>query len=544
MDEKARLNAKHYQIKSWLNKISCFFALSLFLRNRINVRGLPSDFDNWNVSNWSADEIMPYYNKLEDYTTPMKADNFWSAEDWNLAQYSRGTKGPLKVSIGSDWFPSPFGVDFIKAALDSGIPLAIPGFNIPEKRVGVGYYEFNVWNETRQSVAQALLSSQPEGAPTNLIIKTGATVHDVLFESTGKENQIPVAKGVQFFSSKSNTFESIYLSASKEQGHSRKMRRPEVILSAGAILSSQILVNSGISRNGDLVNSPNVGNNLQDHPVISIIFETNRDLTSKIETYFHEDNEEETFESYLNFMEGKNFNDKPSVADGINIFGTAGFTVGGFLASPWAKSSDPDIQLTVFPHVKEPHFTLRKAENKTLDECTDDEGLVMITVALLKPESRNFLQFDEAKDIDNDNGDYAFEESLDFHVPTIKGGELTQLDIERLAYGVDQVRSIMESPSISKMIRKELYPGSFYEGAELNNFIHLNIMRNSHWSGSTRMGEDNSSVVDNELKVRGTECLRVVDSGIMPIIPNGNTHSTTCVIGLRAVDLILGEVDD
>ena len=58
------------------------------------------------------------------------------------------------------------------------------------------------------------------------------------------------------------------------------------------------------------------------------------------------------------------------------------------------------------------------------------------------------------------------------------------------------------------------------------------------------MGEDDSSVVDSELKVRGTECLRVVDAGIMPIIPNGNTHSTTCVIGLRAVDLILGEVDE
>ena len=513
------------------------------------MRGLPSDFDNWNVSKWSANEIMPYYNKLEDYTNPMKADNFWSAEDWNLAQKSRGRKGPLKVSIGSDWFPSPFGVNFIKAALDSGIPLASPGFNIPEKRIGVGYYEFNVWNGTRQSVAQALISSLTEGAPSNLIIETGATVHNVLFESKGEENQIPVAKGIQFFSSKSNTVESIYLSESKGRDHNGEMQRPEIILSAGAILSSQILVNSGISRNGDLVNSPNVGKNLQDHPVISIIFETNRDLTSKIKAYFHEDDEVETFESYLNFMEGKSFSDKPSVADGTHIYGTAGFTVGGFLTSPWAKTSDPDIQLTVFPHVKEPHFTLRKAENKTLDESTDDEGLVMITVALLKPESRNFLQFHEAKYTDNDDrendyGDYAFEESFDFHVPTIKGGKLTQLDKERLAYGIDQVRSIMKSPSISKTIRKEIYPGSFYEGAELSKFIEANIMRNSHWSGSTRMGDDDSSVVNNELKVRGTECLRVVDAGIMPIISNGNTHSTTCVIGLRAVDLILGEVNN
>ena len=66
-------------------------------------------------------------------------------------------------------------------------------------------------------------------------------------------------------------------------------------------------------------------------------------------------------------------------------------------------------------------------------------------------------------------------------------------------------------------------------------------MRNSHWSGSTRMGDDQESVVDSKLRVNGVENLRVIDAGIMPYIPNGNTHSTTCVIALRAVDLILNE---
>ena len=55
------------------------------------------------------------------------------------------------------------------------------------------------------------------------------------------------------------------------------------------------------------------------------------------------------------------------------------------------------------------------------------------------------------------------------------------------------------------------------------------------------MGDDQESVVDSKLRVNGVENLRVVDAGIMPYIPNGNTHSTTCVIALRAVDLIFTE---
>jgi choline dehydrogenase len=52
------------------------------------------------------------------------------------------------------------------------------------------------------------------------------------------------------------------------------------------------------------------------------------------------------------------------------------------------------------------------------------------------------------------------------------------------------------------------------------------------------MGDDKEAVVDPELRVNGVDNLRVVDAGIMPFIPNGNTHGTTCVIALRAVDLI------
>ena len=72
-------------------------------------------------------------------------------------------------------------------------------------------------------------------------------------------------------------------------------------------------------------------------------------------------------------------------------------------------------------------------------------------------------------------------------------------------------------------------------------FTRKNAMHNSHWSGSTRMGDDQESVVDSKLRVNGVENLRVIDAGVMPYIPNGNTHSTTCVIALRAVDLILNE---
>ena len=515
------------------------------------MRALPNDFDKWNVTNWSSDELMPYYSMLEEYDATIPTPNFWSSLP---SSANRGKGGPLKIKIGGD-VVSPIANAFISSALAAGLPLASPGFNDVDvaKRLGVGYYEFNIRNGIRDSVAKALLSPNVGSVPSNLVIKTDATVQEVLFESMARSS-IPKAVGVRYYSSKTQSFQDVHVNSSRSKDKQHK-REPEVILSAGAILSSQILANSGISKDGKRVNSPEVGENVQDHPVVAVVYQSSGYLLQSIVSYFNTDGDQSlSFEDYLNVEKSAhlpllNLQNKTKSPSSL-VFGTAGFSVGGFLASPWSKDGIPDIQLTVFPHTMEPHFVHRKrsdeaSTNSNMNVNTERRISVLVTIALLSPESRNKINLNKPDnnipERNKDSSRTKFESYYKFHVPDIEGGTLTKLDTKIIAWGVNQVRYIMSVPPLSDDITMEQYPGMQFQDTELEQFIQKNAMRNSHWSGSTRMGDDQESVVDSKLRVNGVENLRVIDAGVMPYIPNGNTHSTTCVIALRAVDLILNE---
>ena len=99
---------------------------------------------------------------------------------------------------------------------------------------------------------------------------------------------------------------------------------------------------------------------------------------------------------------------------------------------------------------------------------------------------------------------------------------------------------------------EELSPGSGVLGSELDDFVKDNVLPNSHWVGTARMGSKSNAgrsaagyekdiVVDENLAVRGVKNLMVADASVMPYIPNGNVHSTVCVVAERAVKIILGE---
>jgi len=149
----------------------------------INVRALPSDFEKWNITNWSANVMMPYYNKLESYNDSYKIiPKFWSNNKKNYynrvmdetfinqtqfkqqqqQSQQRGKDGPLNTIVaGTGEIPiDPVASLFIESSLAAGYPLSSLGFNNDDSnRVGVGYYEFNIRNGVRDSVASALLSN-------------------------------------------------------------------------------------------------------------------------------------------------------------------------------------------------------------------------------------------------------------------------------------------------------------------------------------------------------------------------------------------------
>jgi choline dehydrogenase len=105
---------------------------------------------------------------------------------------------------------------------------------------------------------------------------------------------------------------------------------------------------------------------------------------------------------------------------------------------------------------------------------------------------------------------------------------------------MEQVREIQQMPPLVNQTEGEVYPGINVTGEALKRYIHAHNLPNSHWVGSTKMGaaDDPLAVVDEELRVRGVQGLRIVDSGVIPFVPNGNTHSTVCVVASRAADLI------
>lgn len=502
---------------------------------RINVRALPSDFDRWNVTNWTPEIMMPYFERMESYDESNNEVPFWtnSPDSYlNTVKKYRGHNGPLNVQqAGSIKMKlDPVAKAFLSSASAAGIPLASMGFNDrdEEMRMGAGLYEFNIRNGLRDSVASALLSGDRDGyeIPENLVIWTSCTVHKILFDTTSK----PKAVGLLYDSRDKNDIHKVMLKGSMDH-----VTTPEIILAAGAVLTPQLLSNSGIRDGGIISNLSGVGKNLQDHPVVAVAYEESQSLEEDVNRSTIPD-----VESKMNYLDALKYwkthstqekNQISSVSKKLGILGTASFAAGAFLASPWSVDGNPDIQLTVFPRTQEPHSYSELLRNKKYSQSM--KNVLLITVALLRPEGRRTI------------GMAPYSDDSGFSLPTLHPRDnlqyLTDFDIQRISWGIKQVRKIMSHSPLANETEGEVFPGSqISNDKDLKDFVIRESMTNSHWCGSAKMGTAKDSVVDETLKVHGVDSLRVVDAGVMPFIPNGNTHSTTCAVALRAVDLILG----
>ena len=240
---------------------------------------------------------MPYFDKMENYDGHVVDHlNFWkedgtesksasNSKSSNAKAPPRGRTGPLHTTHSS----CPIAASFIKSSLAANIPLASLGFNDPDatKRLGVGLYEFNIHNGIRDSVAKAFLTPNEHGTSNdhgddkdhhmstarglhlpNLEVRSDATVNKLIFDSSSP----PKVIGVQYYSSGKDEIREVRLRSDggHTRGHGHKTRSPEVILSAGAIMTPQILANSGVHEGGSVADVQGVGKNLQDHPAIAV----------------------------------------------------------------------------------------------------------------------------------------------------------------------------------------------------------------------------------------------------------------------------------
>ena len=519
------------------------------------------------MSNWTSENMMSYFDLLESYddsflivdhdgtiestahwTNENNTDNL-NKKDVHSTSSNRGKHGPLKtIYSGGGKLPiDPVAKAFIESSIAAGFPLAEKGFNEPthgdanddingnnhNSRIGAGFYEFNIRNGLRDSVASALLGDENNGfrIPKNLIVQTDATVHKVIFETSSSSK--PRAVGVEYTSGAKR---GIFQARLKESSHEQHLSHShEVILAAGAIMTPQILSNSGIRDGGLISDLRNVGKNLQDHPVVAVTFEDGDKFHEDVLEYL---NYTSSGAQYYKSVESFNKNN-PKMRNKqrqLGVLASPGFSAGAFLSSPWSDDGDPDIQLTVFPRTIEPHYSqqlMKNGQSETMD--------MLVTVALLRPEGRHIIRL---APFHEQNKEENLRDSIHFGFPTIETENqstyLTDFDVKRLAWGIEQVRKIQNARPLSDRTGNEISPGSHEKEEKLREFIKSSAMTNSHWCGSTQMGTDTSnSVVDENLRVHGVKNLRVVDAGVMPFIPNGNTHSTTCAVALRGVDLIL-----
>ncbi|OUL83989.1 GMC family oxidoreductase [Paraburkholderia hospita] len=387
-----------------------------------------------------------------------------------------GADGPISVS--NLRFQNPFSHRFVRAAVEAGFPRN-DDFNGPQQE-GVGFYQVTQRDGQRWSVARAYIycRSRP-----NLHTIADAAVLRVVFD--GKR-----AKGVEVM--RGGVAETIEA-------------RAEVVLSAGTFNSPQLLMCSGIGPADHLRafgipvlhDAPEVGRNLTDH----VDFTINKRVSSAQTIGFSLRGFAKMVPGFVSYLRSGRGMLTSNVAE-----------AGGFLKSR-PTLDRPDLQL---------HF------------CTalvDDHNRHMhwghgysLHVCVLRPHSR---------------GSVTLASSDAREAPVIDPAFLSDpRDLDLLVEGVHLSRRILDAPSLALCGGRELYTRHGQTDAELRATIAAHADTIYHPVSTCRMGGDEQSVVDTQLRVRGVTGLRVVDASVMPTLIGGNTNAPTVMIGERAADFI------
>lgn len=437
------------------------------LNGLLYVRGQKEDYDRWAAlgnPGWSYQEVLPYFKKSED-------------QERGPSQY-HGVGGPLAVSDLR--LRRRIAECFIAGATEIGIPFN-EDYNGATQE-GVGYFQQTARKGLRCSTAKAFL--RPARKRANLKTVTQALTMRVLFE--GKN-----ATGVEYYAAGSLH---------------RVFANEEVILCAGAIGSPQILQCSGVGPSAllhkvgvPLVHHlPGVGQNLQDHLQIRLVFKTRlKTLNDEVNSLFKK--------LWIGMQYAFNRSGPLTLAASqVAIFTKSRPTV-----------DRPDIQ-----------FHMQPLSADKPGEGAHPFSAFTSSVCQLRPYSRGHVSIKSA-----DTREY----------PGIFPNYLS--DPRDRAVAVDAIRvarRIAAAPSLAAQIVSEFIPGPKYQTDEQLIDVAQRFSQSIyHPTGTCKMGSDDMAVVDHRLRVHGISGLRVVDASIMPEIISGNTNAPTIMIAEKGADMII-----
>ncbi len=434
----------------------------------IYARGVPEDYDHWAEQGnpgWGWADVLPYFKRSEH--NERGADEF------------HGTGGPLNVRDLTS--PNRFGPVFVQAGVQAGYP-ANPDFN-GEQQEGVGMYQVTHKNGERFSAAKAYLT--PNLSRPNLQVITGAHATRIITE--GRR-----AVGVEY----------------RQGSELRQLRAArEVLLCAGALLSPQLLLLSGIGGGAQLRQHgigvvhdlPGVGLHLHDHvDVVQVVNAPQlKDLFGLSLTGL--------VRAVKGIFEWRNFR--------TGMLTTNFAEAGGFIKSQ-PQETLPDLQL---------HFVIGKLV---------DHGRKTVFghgyschVCLLRPLSRGSVTLASADPLAPPLVDPNFLAEPD--------------DLARMVRGFKLMRNLLQQPALAGYRGQELpVSAAAQTDAEIEQFIRNYGDTIYHPVGSCRMGPGPLDVVDAQLRVHGMQGLRVVDASVMPRIVGGNTNAPVIMMAEKAADLI------
>lgn len=389
-----------------------------------------------------------------------------------------GQGGPLNVADQTQH--NVLTKAFVRAAQEVGIPYN-PDLN-GAQQAGVSYYQVTQRNVRRESAATAFL--HPFKTRTNLTVVTRALASRVLLDKGH-------AIGVEYLTQGRNM----------QRVHAER----EVILSGGAVNSPKLLLLSGIGPADDVRahglvahhDLPGVGRNFQDHMDVYIAAESSQPVS-----YNGHDRWDRAIRHGLQYL----------------LYKTGPVTACVAEAGCFVKSSEnvrsPDIQIHCLPAYVVDHGRLRmKGHGLTINTCN------------LRPKSIGSVTLRSADPTEP---------------PAIDPNFLSDpYDLKISTEGFKWGRRILSAPSFQPLIARERLPGPDVQtDEEIASYIRTWSKNDYHPVGSCKMGHDPMAVVDNQLRVRGLEHLRVIDASVMPRLISGNTQATSIMIGEKGADMI------
>jgi len=390
-----------------------------------------------------------------------------------------GVGGPQPVSdLGH---PDPLSAAFITAAAETGIPVN-PDFNGASQE-GAGFFQTTTWRGRRASTAVAYL--RPAKARKNLHVETSALAQRVVFDG---RRAVAV----------------VYRQAGVLRG---ARARKEIIVSGGAYNSPQLLQLSGVGPAdllrrhgiGVVLDAPGVGHDLQDHLQVRVVMRCAKRITLN-DIVNHPVRRIMAGAQYAAFRTGP-----------LSI--AAGTSGAFFKTSP--RLATPDIQIHFLPF----------STDKMGEKLHSFSGF-SASVCQLRPESRGSLRIGSADPS---------------APPEIRINYLsTEVDRAANVEGLKILRKILRAPALSSYVVEEVDPGAKVStDEELLDYCRRRGSTIYHPTSTCRMGSDALAVVDQRLRLRGIEGLRVVDASIMPDLVSGNTNAAVIMIAEKASDVIL-----